>query len=115
MVEKVCTPMDGKGKVLADLLMDEIGIPKNCTGFDVSFNAGEAITVTIRTYLREPSGASAVDVTPVTGTARVFKLIEIGAEPTNDLTQRISAAVREVIKSERRQGGALWKLQNGVD
>lgn len=76
MVEKVCTPMDGKGKLLANLLMEQLGIPKNCTGFDVSFNAGEAITVTIRTYLREVPGADAVDVTPVTSDSRVFKLIE---------------------------------------
>jgi hypothetical protein len=76
MVEKVCTPMDGKGKVLANLLMEQLGIPKNCTGFDVSFNAGKVITVTIRTYARESEGGELTDVTPLTSDVRVFKLVE---------------------------------------
>jgi hypothetical protein len=76
MVEKVCTPMDGKGKVLANLLMEQLGIPKNCTGFDVSFNAFEFITVTVRTYARESEGGELTDVTPLTSDVRVFKLVE---------------------------------------
>ncbi|MDR5774913.1 MULTISPECIES: phage tail tape measure protein [unclassified Caballeronia] len=31
-----------------------------------------------------------------------------------DLQKKIRAAVREVVVNERRQGGALWKMQNGV-
>jgi hypothetical protein len=76
MVDKVCTPMGGKGKILADLLMEQLGIPKNCTGFDVSFNAGEVIRVTIRTYMRNTDQKDVVDATPVTSDTRVFKLIE---------------------------------------
>lgn len=31
-----------------------------------------------------------------------------------DLQKKITAAVRAVVVNERRQGGALWKLQNGI-
>ncbi|KAF1064944.1 phage tail tape measure protein [Burkholderia gladioli] len=31
-----------------------------------------------------------------------------------DLQKKITAAVRAVVANERRQGGALWKMQNGI-
>ena len=68
--------MGGKGKALADFLMEQLDIPKNCRGFDVRFEAGEAVLVTVRSYAREGEPGSAIDVTPVTSDARVFTLIE---------------------------------------
>jgi hypothetical protein len=76
MANSICTPMGGKGKALADLLMEQLGIPKNVRGFDVRFEAGEAILVTVRSYPHEGEPGSVVDVTPVTSDVRVFKLIE---------------------------------------
>ncbi|MCY0385654.1 hypothetical protein OVY01_00040 [Robbsia sp. Bb-Pol-6] len=76
MVDRICTPMSGKGKVLADFLMEQLGIPKRCKGFDVSFNAGEAVMVTVRLYAIDGPAGAEIDVTPVTSDHRVFALIE---------------------------------------
>ncbi|MFM0218277.1 hypothetical protein [Paraburkholderia caledonica] len=77
MAELICTPMSGKGKLLADFLMEQLGIPKNVCGFDVRFEAGEAILVTVRSYARADGElGEVVDTTPVTSDVRVFTLIE---------------------------------------
>jgi hypothetical protein len=31
-----------------------------------------------------------------------------------DLDRKITAALRAVVANERKQGGALWKMQNGI-
>lgn len=76
MGKQICMPMSGKGKVLADFLIAQLGIPHDCQGFDVHFEAGEAITVTVRQYVREGEPGEVIDVTPVTSDTRVFALIE---------------------------------------
>ncbi len=76
MANEICTPMGGKGKLLADLLMEQLGIEKNCRGFDVHFEAGEPITVTVRRYAYENKTGEFSDVTPLTSDSRVFKLVE---------------------------------------
>ena len=77
MAEKTSTPMDGKGRELTDLLMEHLGIQKaGCTGFEVRFQVGEPITVTVRRFVTESGLTDAIDVTTLTNDTRVFRLVE---------------------------------------
>ncbi|WP_414446853.1 hypothetical protein AB4851_08725 [Burkholderia sp. 22PA0099] len=68
-------PTAGKGKALVDLLVEQLGIPKNCKGFDLHFEVGEPIEVTIRTYATDDD--QAFDGSVIEAVESRFQLVEV--------------------------------------
>ncbi|QTD91762.1 hypothetical protein [Burkholderia anthina] len=74
MADTICMPHAGKGRALVDLLTAYLGIPKGCVGFDIHFEAGEPIRVTVRTYARDDGRSIDGSLLDVVSTN--FKLVE---------------------------------------
>ncbi len=75
MVSKVCVPNAGKGKALVDLLIEHLGIPSRCVGFDLHVEVDKPITLTVRTLV-EDDGAS-IKPGPLDVVPKDFKLMEV--------------------------------------